>query len=75
MLARVLTKFLEADALKEILEQVIDIEETMLAAEYTKLAGEVSLQPQISIDKAHFISKLSSVSENVGRTIGAGEST
>lgn len=69
MLARVLTKFLEADALKVILKKVIDIEETKLAEAYTKAPTEGKIAQQIEIDRAHFIEKISATMPDAGKIL------
>lgn len=61
-----LSKFLEADALKSILKRVIEIEETRLAAEYRNVPEEGKMRQQVDIDKAHFMDKISAVMPEVG---------
>lgn len=71
VLSRVLSKFLDNDALQDIMHKVIHIEETRLLAEYHKASGNAALQKFITTDKAHFIDKLSNVVPQVGRILMA----
>ncbi|CCG84682.1 protein of unknown function [Taphrina deformans PYCC 5710] len=67
VLARVLTKFLEVDALRSILRAVVENEEEKLAAEYKNVPAEGKLRQQVEIDKSHFVDKISAVMPEAGR--------
>lgn len=62
VLARVLNKFLEADAFEKILKSVLELEETRLVAEYGKAPQDTKILEQIEVDKAHYVEKISTIS-------------
>lgn len=62
VLARVLSKFLESDAFDRVLKSVLEIEESRLVAEYAKAPQEPKTLEQITVDKEHYIEKISAFS-------------
>lgn len=61
MLARVLTKFLEGEALTSTIRSVVTLEASYLVREYEKAPQTDDIQRQLKIDRQHYCDKISSI--------------
>lgn len=61
VLARVLTKFLEQEALSNVIHSVVTLEISCLRAEYERAPKTENVRAQIDIDRLHYCDKVSSI--------------